>query len=50
MTESDPRIEGFIRAISAYFGIEISELEALWGREGAGSEDKTQPLSSPDAR
>jgi hypothetical protein len=26
MTESDPRIEGFIKAISLYFGIPYSEL------------------------
>lgn len=34
---SDPRVEGFVRAISLYFGIPISELQSLWSaqREGA---------------
>lgn len=47
--ETDPRVEGFIAAISAYFGIPACELNALWMRRPWEGETtvRSTPAVSP---
>ncbi len=49
MTETDPRVEGFIRAISTYFGIPCSKLLSVAREVGLARSDTDTTLASGEA-